>query len=262
MKLKNNKKLNISSKVLIYARIKLRNLWKYKLNVFYFLHYLKLGFRSNNHKSRKYVQFNLEYNSLRYLLGLVYYFFLADYNIIIYCSPKTFVSLYDHKFTRELFKLPGLRLSYRKNNSKASLILSDHEMIKTNKSHIRINYDYFRNSAKTSVYRIPLTFHPENLLQNNLAKSGIDFNSNNRNVRLFFIGNLSQEYRFHVSIKNDFGCLTRDEAINIISNNFKNPDLRFAQSLDDLYNSFDQNTKIVLCDGKKNPVCILTPIKS
>jgi len=246
------RQVRLIDKVQTFTRIRLRRLDNLKSSLTYFLHYIRYKLRKRYNRYERIVQFNLEKNALRYFMGLAYYFHLNNFAVKIYSTPANYLSLRQHKFTREIINLPGFQLSLRKNNKNVSVILSDSissfHKIKT------FGYDYFTKKKPVSIYRIPLTFHPENLLQDNFSRSKIEPNSDNRNVRLFFIGNMNEKAYTGSSLKKHFDCLTRVETCRIIKERFDEKLVKIPSSVSEVHQAFEYKIPIVICDGKKNPI--------
>ena len=223
-----------------------------KPHVLFMLMYLKLYCKYNKKSDNKVVQFNLKHNAKRYLLTLVHHFINDGYKIKLFCSAEVLLSLNKDNYSQKIFKLKGVCLTLTEvPKNREITLLADYNI---NENTIRLDYNYFFSKQSKSVYRIPLSFHPENLLGGYLDTSLIDSNKSSRGVNLFFLGNLSPESYQNIQLKECFSVMSRMEAINTIKDNFDNTKLLIPNSTEDLYKGFTDKIDIILCDGKAIPV--------
>jgi hypothetical protein len=146
----------------------------------------------------------------------------------------------------------GFSITFREYpKQKQTVLIADYVL---NYEAIYINYNYFSSKESQTAYRVPLSFHPENLMRNNLTLSNINPNNSSRGVNLFFIGNLTSEFYQNRQLKESFNAMTRMEAINTICENFDYTKLLVPNSTKQLYKGFTDKMDIILCDGKANPV--------
>ena len=223
-----------------------------KPHVLFMLMYLKLYCKYNKKSDNKVVQFNLKHNAQRYLLTIIQHFVANDYKVKLFCSRSLFWSIRSDMYSKEIFNLRGVSVTFREYpKHKSTVLIADYAM---NYDAIYINYNYFSSRESQTAYRIPLSFHPENLLGGYLDTSLIDSNKSSRGVNLFFLGNLSPESYQNIQLKECFSVMSRMEAINTIKDNFDNTKLLIPNSTEDLYKGFTDKIDIILCDGKAIPV--------
>lgn len=220
-----------------------------KFNILFLIQLFK-EFSKNRFKQRS-VHFDITHNSKRYLFCLIYFFQENNYYINISCSPTVLNSLKNDLSSKEIFNQKNVRLAWSRKPSLNEIYFSD---TKVKVEEYNISYNYFNLNSKDIIYRIPLTFHHQNLMQNNLTLSNINPNNSSRGVNLFFIGNLTSEFYQNRQLKESFNVMTRMEAINTICENFDYTKLLVPNSTKQLYKGFTDKMDIILCDGKANPV--------
>ena len=223
-----------------------------KLHILFILMGLKLYGKYNRKSDNKIVQFNLKHNAQRYLLTIIQHFLANGYHVKLFCSRSLFCSIRSNFYSKKIFNLMGFSITFREYpKQKQTVLIADYVL---NYEAIYINYNYFSSKESQTAYRVPLSFHPENLMRNNLTLSNINPNNSSRGVNLFFIGNLTSEFYQNRQLKESFNVMTRMEAINTICENFDYTKLLVPNSTKQLYKGFTDKMDIILCDGKANPV--------
>ena len=223
-----------------------------KLHVLFILIYLKLLGKHNKKSDNKVVQFNIKHNAQRYLLTIIQHFLANGYHVKLFCSRSLFWSVRNNLYSKKIFNLVGFSITLREYpKQKQTVLIADYVL---NCEAIYINYNYFSSKESKKAYRVPLSFHPENLLGEYLETSLIDSNKSPRNVKLFFIGNLTSEFYQNIQLKKSFDVMSRMEAISVICENFDYAKLLVPNSIKQLYKGFTDKMEIILCDGKANPV--------
>jgi len=223
-----------------------------KLHVLFILMYLKLLGKHNKKSDNNVVQFNLKHNAKRYLLTIIQYFLANGYHVKLFCSRSLFWSIRSDLYSKKIFNSVGFSITLREYpKQKQTVLIADYEL---NYEAIYISYNYFSSKEPKKAYRVPLSFHPENLLGEYLETSLINSNKSPRNVKLFFIGNLTSEFYQNIQLKKSFDVMTLKEAIIAICENFDYTKLLVPNSIKQLYKGFTDKMEIILCDGKANPV--------
>ncbi len=186
----------------------------------------------------------------RRLFSTLYFFIHEGYTVYVNVTPENFKSLSKYLYTQYLFNLDHILFTTNKKGKNCKWKFTDSDRINS-EEWIRIRYDYF-NKLLPQSYRVPLSFNPENLIVNHLVNSGINSHSDNRKVKLFFIGNLTPS-SYSTSLEK-FNCMSRLEVVKILKENLDDSILKFTDTIDELYSLIQGNTSVIICDGKKLPV--------
>jgi len=227
--------------------------FKYSFNYFFnVIDYYIVNYkqRRKNIPLTKSLMIDFKSNFIRRNLALITFWFAEQgYTVYYHNSFKSVgsMSLYD----RLVFRLPQFRLTM-KIKTGADIILTNRIKRKYLSKTVQVD-NYYWEDEEIDTWHVPEGMHPLMYYNNLIPDLNIIQDNPERNIGVFFSGNLDTKSYNRPVIQEKFGLLSRSRVIEILKKNFNNKELIIPDSISELYKS-DFSKRIILNDRRKNKI--------